>query len=232
LQGANLYEAQLQGAELIRTELQGALSLSSTRLEGALLCSDYVWRTAPPSSALQAVVVQPEPEPIYSGLDCAVGKEPCNWSEKSFAALKSLIENEVPVGQRDQALRQIARTLEKPPYVADEASAKAWTDLAKGSACPAGSYFNTLAKTFIEIGCAAEGGPYVIGSLLRPIAYQVLLDLRFAGNLSEEAEVAAAFLDKEKCLGARGLSEENKAKLRGIRDRGLLAPTGPGTASR
>jgi hypothetical protein len=39
------------------------------------------------------------------------------------------------------------------------------------------------------------------------------LDYRFEGNLSQEAEVAAAFLDEKKCPGARGLSEESKAKL-------------------
>ena len=48
----------------------------------------------------------------------------------------------------------------------------------------------------------------------------VLLDHRFGNNLSKEAEVAAAFLEDAKCPGARGLSEEDKAKLQEIRDRG------------
>jgi hypothetical protein len=71
----------------------------------------------------------------------------------------------------------------------------------------------------------------VIGALIRQIApNQVRLDYRFEGNLSREAEVAATFLDQAKCPGARGLSEENKAKLQEIRDRGL-APPGPGAAA-
>jgi hypothetical protein len=53
------------------------------------------------------------------------------------------------------------------------------------------------------------------------------LDYRFQDSRSQEAAVAAAFLDEAKCPGARGLSEENKAKLREIRDRDLSAP-GPG----
>ena len=54
----------------------------------------------------------------------------------------------------------------------------------------------------------------------------------FERHLSEQAEVAAAFLDKEKCPGARGLSEENKAKLQEIRNRGLPAAPGPNAAAR
>ena len=126
---------------------------------------------------------------------------------------------------RDRALQQIA-VLGKPPFVADEASAKAWKDLAAESKLSAGSYFDTLAKTLNAIGCAAEGAPYVVGGLIPR------LDWRFSDHPSQEAEVAAAFLDEAKCPGARGLSEENKAKLQDIRVRGLAAPPGPGTLAR
>ena len=45
----------------------------------------------------------------------------------------------------------------------------------------------------------------------------VQLDARFIrASLAEEAKVADAFLDHNKCPGARGLSEENKAKLQKI----------------
>jgi class 3 adenylate cyclase/uncharacterized protein YjbI with pentapeptide repeats len=213
LQGANLYEAQLQGAELVKTELQGALSLSYARLEGASLSQNFVWRTYPPSSASLAFVVEPEPGPKYSGLDCMTGTS-CDWSEASYAALKSLIETSVPAGsQRDEALRRIAITLEKPPFVADEASAKAWMDVAKWSARSAG-YFDALAKTLKEIGCAADGGPYLIAGLIQG------LDHHFEGNLVQEPEVAATFLDEASCPGARGLSEPDKNVLREIRDHG------------
>jgi len=230
LQGASLYDAQLQGASLIRTQLQGA-SLLNARLDGASFRGNFVWRTNPPSNTNGALVAAPEPGPKYSGLNCPTGE--CDWSETSYAALKSLIENSVPwVGERDQVLRRIT-TLEEPPYVADETSAKAWTDLAKESARSSGSYFNTLAEKLKAIGCAADGAPYVIGGLIRRIsANQVRLDLLFERNLSQEAEVAAAFLDEVKCPGARGLSDENKAKLREIRNRGFPAPPGPGAAAR
>jgi hypothetical protein len=114
----------------------------------------------------------------------------------------------------------------RPPYIAYEVWAKAWTDLAKGSAGWAGSYSDTLAKIWKEIGCAADGAPYVIGALISRF------DHTSGRNLSQWAEVAAAFLDEPRCPGARGLSEENKAKLQEIRDRGLPAPPGGGTAAR
>ena len=82
-----------------------------------------------------------------------------------------------------------------------------------------GSYFDTLAEKLKEIGCAADGAPYVIAGLMRDagssvmreveVERAVLLDLRFENNLSKEAEVAAAFLDETKCPGAHRLSEDN-----------------------
>jgi uncharacterized protein YjbI with pentapeptide repeats len=238
LQGASLRGAQLQGASLDRAQLQGVY-LFDAELEEASLRNDYVWRTNPPSNASGAFVAAPEPGPKYSGLDCTAGE--CPWSEKSYAELKSLIESSVSLpGRRDQVLPRLT-ILEHQPDGADEVSAEAWTNLAKESAPSAGSYFNALAKKLKEIGCAAEGAPYVINGLMRPAGVGrgrvaavdlVLLDRRFAGNPSQEAEVAAAFLDEANCLGARGLSEENKAKLQEIRDRGLPASAGPGAAAR
>jgi hypothetical protein len=147
LQGADLEGAQLQGASLYNTQLQGAVLVSGSpldaRLEGAQLRHTYVWRTQPPPNLNGALVSAPEPGPEYVHLDCPAGE--CDWSETSYATLKSLIEHSVPAPRRYQALLNIA-TLEKPPYVAYEVWAKAWGDLADGSANLAGSYFNTLAK--------------------------------------------------------------------------------------
>jgi Pentapeptide repeats (8 copies) len=246
LQGADLVRAQLQVASLIETQLEGA-SLFDARLEGALLRKTFVWRTDPPSSATGAFVDEPEPRPrqphfafkskdgaapareqdaLPAGwFDAGIVVDCCNWSETYYAALKLLIEDPVPAGpRRDQALRQIA-TSEKPPYVADEGSAKAGMHLAEKTARSAGSYFNTLAKSLKEIGCAADGAPYVIGGLIHQLEEPPKLlqpHFRFGGDISLEAELAASFLDEARCPGARGLSEENRAKLREIRDRALL----------
>jgi uncharacterized protein YjbI with pentapeptide repeats len=113
LQGIDLYEAQLQGAFLFRVQLQGA-SLVDAQLAGAALLDNYVWRTYPPSNKEGAFVIKPEPGPKYSGLNCTTSE--CDWSEESYATLKSLIEN-LDLLVRDRALQQIA-VLGKPPFVA------------------------------------------------------------------------------------------------------------------
>ncbi len=229
-EGANFYGARLQSASLIKTQLQG-VTLVSAELQGARLRGSFVWRTYPPSDTRGAFIVAPEPGPKYSGLNCAINE--CEWSEASYAALKLLIESSVPAGpQRVVALKQIA-VLGKPPDIADEASAKAWMGPAETSALEARSYFDTLGKSFTQIGCAASGGPYVIVGLMRRQGPDnpVMLDRRFEKNSSQEAEVAAAFLDETKCPGARGLSEENKAELREIRD-GAPPPPAAGAVSR
>jgi hypothetical protein len=135
--------------------------------------------------------------------------------------LKSLIEDSVPPRERHEALRNIA-TLEKPPYIADEDVAEAWTNLAKESVRSSDSYFSTLAEILKKVGCAAEGAPYVIHGLMR-VTW---------GNPSQAAGIASTFLDETKCPGARGLTEGDKEKLREIRDRGLPAPAGPAAAAR
>ena len=89
-------------------------SLVDAKLAGAALLDNYVWRTYPPSNTEGAFVIRPEPGPKYSGLNCTTSE--CDWSEASYATLKSLIEN-LDLLVRDRALQQIA-VLGKPPFVA------------------------------------------------------------------------------------------------------------------
>jgi uncharacterized protein YjbI with pentapeptide repeats len=216
LQGASLGGAQLQGASLWATQLQGA-SLGGAQLQGASLINVFVWRTDAPLNEYMsgALVEAPETAPENSPYDC--GQASCDWSEKPYEALKSLIEGQVPVGDlRDSALKQITK-LEKPPFVQDKGSAKAWADLAKSSP-PADLYYKGLVRQLKDIGCSADGGPYVIGGLTGRISPGQMLDYPFADYPSQEAAIAVAFLDEAHCPGARGLSEENKAELRKIRD--------------
>jgi uncharacterized protein YjbI with pentapeptide repeats len=150
LQGAALNAADLEGADFSFAQLQGA-DLFNTALQGALLRNAYVWRTnLVVKSPTDAFVDKLEPGPIYNSMTPPSSSCPhtggCDWSERDYQTLKSLIENTVPLGpMRWRALKQIG-TLQQPPYVPDEGSAKAWTDLAGESARSAGSYFDTLAK--------------------------------------------------------------------------------------
>jgi hypothetical protein len=70
-------------------------------------------------------------------------------------------------------------------------------------------------------GSNADGAPYSMRGLLRNLGD------RFSLESSQPNMIAAAFLDEAKCPGARGLSKEDKLKLRDMRDRHSQAPSGP-----
>jgi hypothetical protein len=99
LPGADLQEAQLQGAFLAEAQLQGA-DLSRAKLQGADLDHVFVWRTGAPKQPMMsgALVASPEPRAKYREFGCSGGPEGCNWTVKSYAALKSMVENSLPAG--------------------------------------------------------------------------------------------------------------------------------------
>ena len=226
LKGASLVKAQLQGALLDVVQLQGA-SLDRAQLQGASLSGVFVWRTKPPVEAnvKGALIKGFEAGPKYAGIDCPNGEAPCDWSDASYAALKSLVAQQVPGGfPRLAALRQI-KPLDRRSFADDTDSAKAWKDLEYGSRRSSDANPQRLTKSLREVGCAAAGAPYVIGGLIRQ------LDARFEDSPLQESEVAAAFLDAGACAGALGLPEEDKARLREIRD-WATSSADPGSAAR
>ena len=99
---------------------------------------------------------------------------------------------------------------------------EAWARLEESSPSSPDDYEKSLKAVWHGTVCVAEearkGAPYVIRGLLRHI------DDRFQAGSPHPAALAADFLDEEKCLGARGLSEEDKIKLRKIRDRPPVPP--------
>ena len=83
---------------------------------------------------------------------------------------------------------------------------------------------------FKEIGCAAEGAPYVMGGLIKYAMGSLVKQLDELSDDHLSGELAAAFLDEARCPGARGLPKEYKAALQEIRDRTLPAPSSPSAA--
>jgi hypothetical protein len=195
LQGAELDGAQLQGASLHGAKLQGA-SLKGAQLQGASLVRVFVWRTKAPT-------------PLEKNLRGALITEPEVWTKAWYAGLEASIKKALADFTRYDALRRI-EPLGKEPNEEDAASAKDWDRLAAESQRLAKTYPKELAKLLISIGCEADS-PYVIGGLIRQ------LDDRFRENPAQKTEISRIFLDEAKCPGARGLSEENQAKLRQMR---------------
>ncbi len=83
-------------------------------------------------------------------------------------------------------------------------------------------YKRSLAEQWRKTVCDAEGAPFVLRALLARLRGEAL---PFGKDSTEVPKLAAAFLDKEHCPGARGLSEDEIAELKNIHDR--AAPAAP-----
>jgi hypothetical protein len=240
LQGAALDYAQLQGATLIYTALEGA-SLEGALLEGAVLddarmpgvvlsSADLTnaslqkvltWRATGESVKGDPRVVAPQitamrPESVRSRstreatANC-VGFNPCDWTADTFAALQRLIVDLLPRGsRRDRALNRIAILDPDTPMPAERSMENLKVKLAQ-SPPSADDYDKSLAESFRQIGCNKDDAPYVIRGWLR--------DHRLAGRGPAWRALAVAFLDPANCPGARGLSDQEMADLRTMRDR-------------
>jgi len=131
-----------------------------------------------------------------------------------FAALKQLLLDRLSDGpRRKRALQQVAMLDPAAPLPGEERLAEVWTRWAQSPPAP-----NDREKSLVEvsqkIGCAADGAPYVIHRWI-----EAKDELLFADNPPART-LTAAFLDEAQCLGARGLSNEDKAALKGLRDPG------------
>jgi len=89
--------------------------------------------------------------------------------------------------------------------------AKAWIALEHSS--PARTvYEHSLAKQLVEIGCTADGAPYVILGLLATLR---------GLDGPHSATLAGNFFDEAQCAGAKGLPDDAKAKVKTIREAGV-----------
>lgn len=91
---------------------------------------------------------------------------------------------------------------------------KTYAEAMGAIASPSEVYEKSLAEQWRETGCATEGTPYVLRTLLRRLDPDIS---PFASISPEKAKLAAAFLAPD-CAGARGLSEAEIAKVKAIRD--------------
>jgi hypothetical protein len=192
-------------------------------LEDVSLSHIFVWRADVRGTEGEPLVVSPETGPNLSRgeLDCPVEQtdpDPCEWSSDSYTALRKLIDQQVPEGDRREfALKAIAN-LEPANLPGDEEMAKAWDARARkwedvaGSPSSLDNYNKGLANSLRVIGCDAEGAPFVIGGLLRNFSDPT----RPPENSKKLVILAAASLNEKYCPGAHGLTDGDKAKLQKI----------------
>ena len=73
-------------------------------------------------------------------------------------------------------------------------------------------YEKSLAGQWRELGCAAEGAPYVLDGLIAQLDNPLIPPFRDQSDATKA--LAKDFLDDAHCPGAHGLSEADKAKLK------------------
>jgi hypothetical protein len=99
----------------------------------------------------------------------------------------------------------------------EDEMAKVWAARESESPTPE-VYEKSVAGQWREVGCDAEGAPYVLHGLVAQLRDRV-----FFGDHCDAAKARAApFLDEAHCPGAHGLSEADKAALKAI-----AAPAAP-----
>jgi uncharacterized protein YjbI with pentapeptide repeats len=252
LQGANLDAAQLQGASLAGAQLQG-VSLNKSNLRAASLQRVFVWRAQGTDAALDSMrVVQPEAgASILTVEHCQF--VPTAYLPERFAALKGMIEPIAASGSpKGEALERALKQLDtlNPEDLSIDAAldppATRWGELAAAS--PRDEEYETaLAASLQETGCAADGAPYVIRGLLRRLErtpernvpnmprncrwgarFAAPREYVFSDASPYPAALARTFLDEKTCPGARGLSEEDKGRLREVIGKSEPAAPKPG----
>jgi len=98
------------------------------------------------------------------------------------------------------------------PLEGEDEMAKDWAARERETPAPE-AYAKSLAGIWRELGCAAEGAPYVLHGLVAHLSSPVS---PFRDQSDAAKDLAAAFLDEAHCAGALGLSEDDKARLKKI----------------
>jgi hypothetical protein len=139
----------------------------------------------------------------------------CDWTAAAFVALKKLIAEEVPEGDtRRGAMERIEQRLDPTKALeGEDEMAKVWAAREREAPAPE-VYEKSLAGQWRELGCAAEGAPYVLHGLVAQLISPAISP--FPGQSDAASALAAAFLDEAHCRGAHGLSENDKAELKKI----------------
>jgi Pentapeptide repeats (8 copies) len=189
LDGAKLYKAHLQGAELILAHLQGA-DLSDAELQGADLSNAGLQGAYLTGAELQGADLT---DADLTGVDLT--KADLTKADLTGAQLKGATLDQVSV--------------QKAKITPDLQGA--WVKKSADNGKPPDGFYDDLANIWGEIGCDADGAPYVMSRLIRRI-YNL-------GDKKVAAGVATQFLDKD-CQGRQGLSADNLAWLQKIANPG------------
>ncbi|MGE4049154.1 MAG: pentapeptide repeat-containing protein, partial [Acetobacteraceae bacterium] len=225
LQGASLDGAQLQGASLNFAQLQGA-SLNSAQLQGASLRSVFAWRAdALTSDTRNSWIDAVRPHRSEACGDRA-SNYTCDFTTESFQKLRAAVAAAIPEERRrDSVLRTIDERLDPSPdkqLARDEMLATWWSSRNTLRAAWA-DHEAEMAKHWLAAACAPEGAPHVVSAL---VARLLAGANPFSDDSPHPADLARDFLS-DTCEGAKGLSDDDKARLRRFAATDRAKPTPP-----
>jgi hypothetical protein len=218
LQGAALKDAELQSGSLDRARLQGAwldgahlqgASLYAANLQGASLKKVFAWRTDARNANWQDTFV--------------VGAEtsPVGWAAESFNKLKQLVAEQLPEGdKRRGAMERIMSRLDPAKGLEKENEmGNVWEAQARSSPIPE-IYEKRLAKLWQEIGCEADGAPYVLSRTARSLD----------GHVSSLCRAKPTAARARKSLPRRGALPRRARSHRGREGKAQRNPRPPSAA--
>ena len=163
LQGASLDGAQLQGASLDRAQLQGA-SLDRAQLAGRVACRNLCLASRRPTiDATDAYVERPETGRKYRGLDCDRRASLATGRARPTPRCGGSSRTEFPRGTCERRRWPASPVLD--PEKQENRLPRSGLELEKNRPALA-EYQKSSPKCSREIGCKAEGAPYVVRGLL------------------------------------------------------------------
>ena len=147
------------------------------------------------------------------------------WSAASFSGLKESFKKKVPDDvYRAAPLARIELRLDpEKPLNEEKQMAEHWEELQAAPPPAPDVYEAALAEQWRQIGCSTQGAPYVLARLIRYMDYSLS---PFSPGSPQVPQLAAEFL-KDNCAGASGLSDDEKGRLKALRDRGAQKPPNP-----
>lgn len=217
LWGASFEAAHLQQTSLARAQLQGA-TLRLAQLQNASFRRVFVWKTDlwhANTSGARIVNVHTQPTQGCATLSASVI---CERPETFLLDSVSRIVRGVPQLPYYPESEVLVSGLDQGFAQGEQDMAARWMALQSASPDQT-TYESKAAILWQDIGCAADGAPYVLAGLIRNLSW----GSPFADDSPEKPRLAAAFL-KGDCAGARGLSDADRAKLMELRDRAPAQP--------
>lgn len=206
LQGTYFTDSQLDGAVLDEAQLQGA-EFNPKSLTGASLAGICTWNTEINRHRLYGLL---RSTVVSMAQDTRPG---CQWNTAAYGSLLEAISDGMLSSDADRITRDLAPRL-NPQTVSADDSAEDWKVAEEISTSTQQYPYPYLeVRTLVSLVCREDADLFATKGVVDQIKK------RLSKYPKNEVDLASALLNSEKCPGAQGLSDVDKERLRGIKER-------------